>query len=469
PYTKTLQVEFHEGIKPWLFDLLKSRPKIMLGKMYWSITPVAYQQKTTEGGISIGFQEDAEYFGGIERYLLKFLQAVPAEVCGIEDTSSFKYVTLLFLLKEKHLTFVSVWNPTFFILLFKPLLEWSDSLIADIEHGTITTPSEIPSEVKNILRRKLSKDRVRAQELRSILKSYKNRALLYEQIWPMLSLISCWADASAASSAARLQELFPHTEIQPKGLLATEGMVSFPLVCKAAAALSIRSHFFEFIEKDTTQQKENHQRCATRLAHELELGKEYAVVITTGGGLYRYQLQDIVKVTGFIKKCPLIRFVGKEAHVSDLFGEKLNEYHVSVVAGKAFRKHSLAPSFLMVAAERNPQTQECFYTLFIELKNRKEVIILPSLAHDVEEGLKENYHYRYCRAIGQLAALQVFVITDDCAAETYMRVGKTLGQRLGNIKPLVLHTKMGWSKEFKGFFVDTETVLNKESCMIESS
>jgi hypothetical protein len=44
------------------------------------------------------------------------------------------------------------------------------------------------------------------------------------------------------------------------------------------------------------------------------------VVITTGGGFYRYQLKDIVEVTGFLHPVPTFRFVGKEDNTVDLFG-----------------------------------------------------------------------------------------------------------------------------------------------------
>ena len=53
-------------------------------------------------------------------------------------------------------------------------------------------------------------------------------------IWPRLALISCWTDAAAGQFLPQLRELFPTIEIQPKGLLATEAFVSFPLVGNTA-------------------------------------------------------------------------------------------------------------------------------------------------------------------------------------------------------------------------------------------
>ena len=83
--------------------------------------------------------------------------------------------------------------------------------------------------------------------------------------------------------------------------------------------LSIRSHFFEFID-DAGE---------LLLAHQIQKGKTYSVVVTTGGGFYRYQLQDVVEVIGHWKQIPRIRFVGKADHISDWFGEKLEERFVA--------------------------------------------------------------------------------------------------------------------------------------------
>ncbi|MFZ5639615.1 MAG: GH3 family domain-containing protein [Bacillota bacterium] len=121
PYTAGLKEEFQKGIAPWIFDLFTHRKKILSGRAYWSVTPVNMQQFKTTGGIPVGFEEDTEYFGFVERYFLRVLLTVPKEVALIQDIDAFRYVTLLFLLREKYLTFISVWNPSFLTLLLKPL------------------------------------------------------------------------------------------------------------------------------------------------------------------------------------------------------------------------------------------------------------------------------------------------------------------------------------------------------------
>ena len=78
---------------------------------------------------------------------------------------------------------------------------------------------------------------------------------------------------------------------------------------------AITSHFLEFLDQDHGDQ---------RLVSELHEGREYSVLLTTGGGLWRYKLGDRVRVTGFAKRSPILEFLEKEDCVSDLRGEKLN-------------------------------------------------------------------------------------------------------------------------------------------------
>ena len=85
--------------------------------------------------------------------------------------------------------------------------------------------------------------------------------------------------------------------------------------------LATTSHFFEFIDGAGE----------VRLAHELERGREYEVVLTNGAGLWRYRIGDAVECTGHVAATPSLRFLGRVASLSDLRGEKLSEPFVARV------------------------------------------------------------------------------------------------------------------------------------------
>lgn len=443
PYTSSLRSEFQQGLNPWLCSLYASHPTLLTGKQYWSVTPVGQKQLRTLGGIPIGFEEDAEYFGPLKRTFIQNLMAVPSAVSRISDIETFRYVTVLFLLKCRDLTFISVWNPTFLMLLLNEVASRMDDLIADIANGTITT--HLDPSVRSELG-KLCADPNRAKELKTVLLG-TNGDVPWQAIWPKLSLISCWADASAAHYAMQLRNYFPTVAIQPKGLLATEGFITFPIASGQAPALSINSHFFEFAKV-----AEFGEVGTVKLASELELGSRYTVLITTGGGLYRYRLDDIVETVGFVgDRCPTFRFIGKAGSVVDLFGEKLNECYVRTLLDEATGSLGINPAFAMVAPEENNGCP-ARYTLFVQFNEPREEELAGELAKRIESGLRENYHYQYCRQLGQLAALGVCLIPSKgrVATEQYINTCTLLGQRLGNIKPTALHGYNGWRDVFLG-------------------
>ncbi|MFH0753135.1 MAG: GH3 auxin-responsive promoter family protein [Candidatus Omnitrophota bacterium] len=449
PYTQHLRDEFKNGLAPWLFDLFTRRPRLLLGSAYWSISPNT-PKEWPGSKIPVGFGDDAGYFGAFEQRLVGEILSVPAVVSRIGNMEAYRYVTLLYLVRDRHLSFISVWNPTFLSLLMAPLPEWMPLLIRDINEGGISVLGLIEPELHKELLAGCFPDPQRARYL----EGHGKADNLYEKIWPRLCLISCWADGHAVQNMAELENLFPNIEIQPKGLLATEGMISFPLTGKKGAALSICSHFFEFIEVDGPVETSTDERCI-KLAHQLQEGMMYSVVITTGGGVYRYQLQDIIQVVGFKRQCPLIRFISKESRISDLVGEKLNEFHVAGVLDKIFREYCIKPGFYLLAPEKS-EAGRWFYVLFLEFAGTRDLTdkVLLDLSTELEKKLEENYHYSHAIRLGQLLPVKVYLINGAIQASSiYLDACQQAGQKLGQIKPAVLSSTAGWSSRFRGRFL----------------
>ncbi|MEM7029374.1 MAG: GH3 auxin-responsive promoter family protein [Chloroflexota bacterium] len=464
PYTAQLKSEFQRAIAPWMVNTFWHHPQLMPGQAYWSISPVMQQDQRTPGGIPIGFDDDAEYLGGIQSRLVQTLMAVPSQVRFINDITTFRYITLLFLLRSRHLSLISVWNPTFLTLLLAPLKDWWPQLTIDIARGTLTPPGTLPAQIQSQLTALNKPNARRADEIQAAFAAHQADSdplsLPTAAIWPSLRLISCWADAQAARHIPEIRRLFPAVTIQPKGLLATEGFVSFPLASLShskrfnpsrqkndppiypGAALAYRSHFFEFLP-------DQEPISTPKLAHQLRQGEQYQVILTTGGGLYRYQLQDVVTVTGHMGKIPLLRFEGKTGYISDHFGEKLNERHVRDVLDTTLNQSQLTVTFMFLACETNrlPAT----YTLFIESDTASQAD-LQMLANSVEDQLQANFHYQQCRQLGQLNAIRVFRIHKN-GQQAYIATCQRRGQRLGDIKMMALDRESGWSDVFDGVWV----------------
>ncbi|MHC4620142.1 MAG: GH3 auxin-responsive promoter family protein [Planctomycetota bacterium] len=438
PYTRSLRSEFQRAIAAWIVDLFGHHPDLKKGPAYWSITPLIEGRQTTSGGIPIGFEEDSAYLGPWGRNLLDTVLAVPGDVKNAQSMEAFRYTTLLYLLRQPELRLISVWNPTFLSLLLDPLAEWWPALIKDIDCGTLSPPDMQHPDVRRSLLRRLAPDPHRASVLASIQPDD------YQAIWPRLGLISCWMDGSAATYAQALQALFPNVLFQGKGLIATEAFVSFPMIGTTGSVLAVTSHFFEFLPVDPQTFSLSCEQ--PQPAHRLEKGRIYSVVVTTGGDLYRYHLHDLVKVVGHLHQVPCLQFLGKGDKVSDWFGEKLHEQFVANVLEDLFREHSISPVFAMLAPE---DTQQGFrYTLYLELapqeRSRESLV---DLAQDLDRKLGQNFHYGYCRRLGQLAEPEIFRI-DQGATQAYLRACEAQGQRLGDIKPSALQRTTGWGQYF---------------------
>jgi hypothetical protein len=279
----------------------------------------------------------------------------------------------------------------------------------------------------------------RADDLIKIFNSAIPMADKLRRIWPRLALISCWADGASARYLNEITELFPNVAVQPKGLLATEGFISLPLARRAGAALALRSHFFEFIDAHND----------LRLGHQLESGRSYQIVITTGGGLYRYRLGDMIEVIGFENYCPLLRFAGRADGVCDLVGEKVSENLVRAALERAFSENEIAPQFAMMVPVEEGQR---VYRLYVQRRNGElSLAKLGILRARVEELLGENPYYNQAVRNGQLGTLQVHALSSQAepAWAVYERECLRRGQKLGDIKPVVLHSGREWVQCFE--------------------
>ena len=434
PYTASLRWEFQRAIAPWITDLYRHLPALLSGRSYWSISPVTEGRTHTPGGIPIGFESDSAYLGWKGK-LAEQVFAVPPAIRAVTNIENFRYLTALCLLRDRHLGLISVWNPTFLTLILTLIEDRAETLIRDIASGTATLPVE--ADIR-FFRRYLQPAAARARALESALAA--PLSIRFKQVWPRLTLLSCWMDGAAVMHLPTLQSYLPSVTIQGKGLIATEGIVSFPL--RQAADVHIpafTSHVMEFLADDS--------RVYT--LETLETGQFYTVILSTGGGLYRYNLNDQVQVTGWWRGLPLLRFAGRN-RVSDLVGEKLSERHAQQVIQQTLQQCRVDYEFAMLA----PQLLDKggYYTLFIQTSHLPDRRALHDMQQRLEAGLKENFHYRYARQLQQLQPLKVFLIHGDPRL-AYEQRCLAKGQKLGDIKLPYLDRRSDWDQHFTGRYL----------------
>jgi hypothetical protein len=400
PYSTDSLADFRRAVLPWL-SATSTAYGLDSGCAYWAISPATRPPETTPSGIPIGLPDGA-YLGDEALPAFAALSAVPPDVGAVVDVDAWRLLTLYWLVRRHDLTLISVWSPTFFLALLDALEQQTTALAALLQHGGRLAHCDLPSDVAASAR------------LRAYLRERDSN-----QLWPDLKLISAWGDAAAAPWLAALHARLPRAACQPKGLLATEGVVSVPGFT-GLPVLAANSGFFEFL--DTSGR--------AWLAHELLEGSCYEVVMTTAGGLYRYRTGDEVRCEGHENDLPQLLFLGRRGLTSDLVGEKLNDSFVAECLTGILGFHMLAP---------DPATPG--YVLILETDHGDE-----NFSARVEQALRTNPHYAYARRMGQLAPLRVIEV--DAPLARYTRRALAEGTRLGDVKPPNLRPEPGWPEFF---------------------
>jgi hypothetical protein len=199
----------------------------------------------------------------------------------------------------------------------------ADELIDDIATGTVN-PAYLPARAPRGLTAGLAADPGRAAELAACRRA--SGRLVPAEAWPNLRVVSCWKGGTMPLYLRQLPDHFGDVPVRDLGYMASEGRGATPLVNSGAAGvLNVTSHFFEFVPAEERDRPDP----GFLTAEELETDREYYVYLTTSAGLYRYDINDLVRVVDFYRRTPVIQFVRKGAGISSITGEKLTEEQVT--------------------------------------------------------------------------------------------------------------------------------------------
>src|SRR5262249_39503675 len=201
PYTASMHGELNRAVGPWVYDLYRRNPGAFSGASYWSISPAISVAASEASSVAVGFDDDSAYLGGWRKPIVDSIMAVPAELREISSIEDWRYVTILFLLRRRDLSLISIWHPSFISLLLEAMRNRWDQLVTDVFRGSCVAVCRLPVSVAGLLDSR--PDVRRADELR------KAGPTRLQEIWPGLNVLSCWADGAAGRAAAELAESIP--------------------------------------------------------------------------------------------------------------------------------------------------------------------------------------------------------------------------------------------------------------------
>ncbi len=401
PITTRYLDDYRRGWNIWGLTAMTEHKAIALKPVMQLVgDPEEYR---TESGVACG--NLSGFTAQVQKRIVRFLYSVPSISGKIKDSPTRYYVALRFSLPRK-VGLLSSANPSTLVSLARVMDQEKEALIRDIADGTLSAKLDIPSEMRAYFQRKLKKDRKRAAELESFVR--RDSALLPSAVWPAESLlIGCWTGGSVGPYLRQLSRYYGTTPIRDIGLLASEGRMTIPVGDHTSSGvLDITSHYFEFIPEAEIDS----QQPTFLGAHEVKEGGTYYILPTTKSGLYRYHISDLVRVTGFHNKTPLVEFLGKGNRFANLTGEKLSEHHVTkamdAVAHKINGQHITAYALAPCWDDVQP-----FYGLFLEEADIRDAGVLKKFMTELDQELGEqNIEYAAKRESGRLGPVRVEVI-----------------------------------------------------------
>jgi len=261
---------------------------------------------------------------------------VPYWVFTLDDPEERAYAAGRILVSDPRLGALCAISPVNLINLRQALERNAERLIADVATGSLTVRGS--AAVPGVWRGRA--DPRRARDLETAWRN--NGTLPSRALFPGLRVLVCWQGGNMSYYLEALRQAFAIDRLFEFPISASEGVLAIPFrPDRAGGALAVTTHVLEFLSDDGTG--------PARRVDQLEDGCEYRVVVTNAGGLYRYDMEDIVRVTGFLDATPVIEFVSKRDRQISVSNERLTELDVTLAMREAsHRAGRWYPEFLFV-------------------------------------------------------------------------------------------------------------------------
>jgi hypothetical protein len=353
----------------------------------------------------------------------------PYDVFAVEEIDSRRYALMRFAL-DKECSFAFTGNPMGLVTAFDFADRHSEILIRDIHDGKLAAEFPLPDALHATALNQLRPNPRRAR----LLEAGRRRTgrLCPSDYWPGLSMVGCWIGGSMGHFVPRLREWcaadIPFRDV---GYMASEGIFSIPQANETLDGLpALHAVFFEFLAEHDFGKPD----ARALLAHELEPGQNYHVVVTTTGGLYRYAMNDVIRVGGRQQATPLIRFLYKGGQVQNLQGEMMTVEHVAAAMKTLDEENSFRLRHFQLVGELERRG----YALHIEPAQTLAPGELHQLLASFDRALiAANEIYGYLRADRLLVPPRLSVMQkgwfDRIAADHMARSGRD-----SQFKPAVL-------------------------------
>ncbi|CAL9152984.1 unnamed protein product [Musa hybrid cultivar] len=318
-----------------------------------------------------------------------------------------------------------------------------EELCTDIREGVLSSRITLPS-VREAVSKLLSPNPSLADSICSKCVRLSNWYGVIPELWPNAKYVYGIMTGSMEPYSKKLRHYAGRLPLMSADYGSSEGWIGAnvnPSVPPELASFAVLPNigYFEFIplEKPKGQQL---AKTASTIHYtesepvgltQVEVGKEYEIVITNFAGLYRYRLGDVVRVAGFHNSTPELQFICRRSLMLSINIDKNTEKDLQMVVQEAAKL--LAAEKLEVVdftSHVDTSTEPGHYVIFWELSSDTTEEVLRSCC-DILDLSFIDAGYVGSRKTGAIGALELRVVrrgTFEKILEHYIGLGAALSQ-----------------------------------------
>jgi len=399
PVTDAFLEEYRRGWLIWGIGVFSDHPKAMFTHILQVVSNA--EEFRTSAGIPCG--AISGLIASMQGRLVRGLYCVPACLGQVKDIRA-KHYTALRLSIPRPVGFVTSANPSTLVQLAQTGDEHAEQLIRDFADGTLWGELDVPAPVREAIARRISRKLRRLA--RRLERCLADRGHLYpKDYWPTLQLLGNWKGGAVGRYLRQYPPYYGDTTVRDIGLLASEGRMTIPLHDEGCAGvLDIDSHFFEFVPEEEIDSAQP----TVLLCHELEVGRNYFILLTTSSGFYRYNLYDLIRVVDRCAQTPVVEFLNKGSYIASITGEKLSEHQVVQAVDAVVLQWGLPiQTYMLVPCWADPP----YYALVVEQDTLGPAERVPEWLGAIEVALgRLNIEYHSKRATHRLGPVRARVV-----------------------------------------------------------
>ncbi|KAH9624951.1 hypothetical protein KSS87_001547 [Heliosperma pusillum] len=244
---------------------------------------------------------------------------------------------------------------------------------------------------------------------------------IFQKIWPNIKYLEAIVTGSMSQYIPMLDYYsggLPLVSIKYSSSECDLGFNLNPMCdpCDISYTIMPNMAYYEFIPLNSEDCDDSSHRLELIDMANVEVGREYELVVTTFSGLYRYRMGDVLCPTGFYNSTPQFKFVRRKNVVLSIENDSTteSELHKAIeMASNVLQPYDTI--ILDYTSNACTKTIPGHYVIYLELmtKNRANVVgpdILEECCEVMDEAL--GFIYRLRRADRYIGPIEIRVVSN---------------------------------------------------------